>query len=369
MRVSLSLNHACNLACSYCYAGAKFDRAMPLDVARAGVELALAGGRGTPQISFFGGEPLMEFDRIQQVVSHARERAKQLARPVRFLVITNGLLLHGERLDWLMEQDFTVSVSLDGCREAHDACRRRVGGASSYDAVVANLGELLDRSPRGVKVIAVLHPDNVAWAAGSLVSLLDLGVRNLSMNLDYAADWDEPARDRFEAALQRLGDAYVQAWRDGRAFSLNLLDSRVNTGLDGAYKPSDRCDFGCEEVAVSPRGRLYPCDRLIGEDVRDDVVIGDVFGGVDPARRDVLLAAKNAVLPDCEDCALQPRCAHWCGCVNHAMTGQVGDVDGLLCWFEQRLIEQADRCANTLVAEKNPGFLQRFVAPRLRVLS
>ncbi len=368
MRVSLSLNHACNLACTYCYGGAKFDRAMPLDVAFAGVELAFGDGCGAPQISFFGGEPLMEFERIRQVVTRARERARELGQPIRFLVITNGLLLSGERLDWLLEQDFTVSVSLDGCREAHDACRRRAGGSSSYDVVVANLRQLLARSPRGNKVIAVLHPDNAAWAAKSLGSLLELGARNISLNLDYSADWDEVARGRFEVALAELGDAYVQAWQGDRAFSLNLLDSRIHTGLDGAYKPGDRCDFGCNEVAVSPRGRLYPCDRLIGEDAADDVVIGDVFEGIDPARRDALVAAKNAVLPDCAECALQPRCAHWCGCVNHAMTGSVGGVDGLFCWFEQRLIEQADRCARTLVEEKNPGFVQRFVAPRLRVL-
>jgi hypothetical protein len=106
----------------------------------------------------------------------------------------------------------------------------------------------------------------------------------------------------------------------------------------------------------------------VGEDTRDDVVIGDVFEGVDPVRRDALIAAKNAILPDCAECALQPRCVHWCGCVNRAMTGQVGDVHGLLCWFEQRLIGQADRCASTLFEEENDGFVRRFVAPRLKVL-
>ena len=368
MRVSLFLNHACNFACTYCYGGAKFDRPMPLNVAFAGVELALRGGCGPAQVSFFGGEPLMEFERIQQVVAHARERAREGGREVRFLVPTNGSLLSGERLDWLLEQRFTVAVSLDGCRKAHDACRRLTGGGSSYDVVARNLGELLARSPVGVKVIAVLHPANAHHGADSLGALLELGVRNISMNLDYEADWDEEAREAFEAALDALGDRYVQAWRDGHVFSLNLLDSRIGTSLDGAYAPSDRCDFGCHEVAVSPRGRLYPCDRLVGEDTRDDVVIGDVFSGIDPVRRDGLIAAKNAVPPDCADCVLQPRCMHWCGCVNHAMTGSVGEVDGLLCWFEQRVIEQADRCASTLFAERNPGLLQRFYAPRLKVL-
>ena len=228
MRVSLFLNHACNFACTYCYGGAKFDRPMPLNVAFAGVELALRGGCGPAQVSFFGGEPLMEFERIQQVVAHARERAREGGREVRFLVPTNGSLLSGERLDWLLEQRFTVAVSLDGCRKAHDACRRLTGGGSSYDVVARNLGELLARSPVGVKVIAVLHPANAHHGADSLGALLELGVRNISMNLDYEADWDEEAREAFEAALDALGDRYVQAWRDGHVFSLNLLALIVN---------------------------------------------------------------------------------------------------------------------------------------------
>jgi uncharacterized protein len=370
VRVSLFLNHACNCDCSYCYGGDKFDRAMPDDVARAGVEMAFSGGAhgGPAQVSFFGGEPLMEMARIRSIVDYAERRADELDREVRFLVITNGSLLRGETLDWLLEKRFTIAMSLDGCRGAHESGRPFVGGRSSYADVTANLATLLKRARVGVKVIAVLHPDNVDLAGESLTALLDLGVRNISMNLDYSADWTDDARGRAGVALRGLGDAYVAAWRARRHFSLNLFDRKIATHLDGGFAQSDRCDFGCEEVAVSPQGRLYPCDRLVAEDVRDDVVIGDVFGGIDVARRDALIASKNDVLDDCRECALAPRCMHWCGCVNHALTGEVGGVDGLLCWFEQRIVDEADRCAGLLFDEENPGFLARFYAPRLRVL-
>ncbi|MBM4356276.1 MAG: SPASM domain-containing protein, partial [Deltaproteobacteria bacterium] len=156
---------------------------------------------------------------------------------------------------------------------------------------------------------------------------------------------------------------YADTFRRGIRFKLNLLDSKIVTHLKGGFACSDRCDFGCQELAVSPSGKLYPCDRLIGMDNRDDVVIGTVEDGVDPVRRDALIRAKNAILAECAECEYVSRCMHWCGCVNYAMTGSVGGVSGLLCWFEQALIEQADRVAEALFAEKNPAFLERFYGP------
>lgn len=370
MRVSLFLTHACNLRCAYCYNGRKFGRAMSLDVARKGVELAFSG-RASPRVSFFGGEPLLEMDRIRAITAMALEEGQRRGVRPGFLVVTNGTLLTDPIFAFLQEHRFYLGISLDGCRQAHEANRPCATGESSYDGVVAAVRRAVAaRNGAGLRVIAVANPASIAWWPDSLGALLDLGVRNISMNLDYEGVWDEPARDRFLVALRALGDRYVGAYRaaDGEGqdarFRLNLLDSRILTRLKRGYTPRDRCDFGCEEVAVSPTGRLYPCDRLVGEDTRDDVVIGHVDTGIDAARRDALVAEKNGLQPDCAACALQPRCMHWCGCVNHAMTGRVGEVSGLLCWFEQRLIEEADRCASILFQEGNRAFVRRFYAPR-----
>ncbi len=371
MKVCLFLNHACNLACSYCYNGPKFQRSMPADVAEAGIRMALEDGREGPvQLSFFGGEPLLEMPRIRESVALAEDRAAALGRDLRFVVVTNATLLDDDVLDFLMEHRFYVGVSIDGSREAHDATRRFPGGGSSYDAVVAGIERLLARPERrGVKAIAVVDPANVDLLPDTFDALRALGLRTMSINLNYEADWDEAHRERFRRALRLLGDRYVGAYRAGERFAVNLLDSKVLTHLKGGYACADRCDFGCEEVAVAPSGNLYPCDRLVGDDTRADVVIGDVRTGVDPERRDALIAAKNRVFSDCADCAFVGRCMHWCGCVNHAMTGSVGEVDGLLCWFEQRLIEEADRCAATLYEENNEEFLRRFYEPRMRSLA
>ncbi len=371
MRVSLFLNHACNLRCTYCYNGAKFDRRMPLETALRGLDLVLAGGAGgrsSSRLSFFGGEPLLEMDLIRRTVDAAEERpAGAAGSDLRFSIVTNGTLLTSDVIDYLIAHWFYIGVSLDGCRAAHDATRPFPDGRPSYDLVADNLARLLQRPDGvGVKVVSVIDPANVAHLAESFDALVDLGARNLSLNVNYEADWTERDRERFEVALRQLGERYVASFRAGEPVSLNLLDSKIVTHLKGGYALTDRCDFGCEEVAVAPSGRLYPCDRLVGQDDRDDVVIGHVDTGVDRARRDALIAAKNLVLDDCQGCDLLHRCMHWCGCINHAMTGSVGEVAGLLCWFEQRLVEEADRIASVLHGERDELFLRRFYAPALR---
>jgi uncharacterized protein len=362
VQVVLFLDHACNLRCSYCYNGPKFARTMPLDVARRGVDMALSGPPSRRALlTFFGGEPLMHLPLMGEIVAYGREEAARRRRRLRTVVVTNGTLLDREASEFIAANDIYLGVSIDGCREAHDAARVHADGSSSYDGIVENLRAHLARAGGpGLRVIAVVTPANVAFLGRSFDALLDLGVRNVVMNIDYEADWDDEARGRFEDALGALGDRYVAAHRRGVPFTLKLIDDKIDTHVRGGYTCADRCDFGCEEVTVAPSGRLYPCERLVGQDDREDLVIGHVTTGIDPVRRDALLAAKNEVLEGCADCALLGRCMHWCGCVNHAMTGSVGEVSGLLCWFEQRVIEQADRCAGILHAEDNDGFRRRF---------
>lgn len=364
MRLTLFLDHQCDLRCTYCYNGAKFPAPMPAALARAAVDLVVDRYPPLTQVGFFGGEPLLRLPLVREVVAHVEERTSGAARRPELVCTTNATQLDEATAAWLKEHDVFLGVSVDGDPPAHDACRRRPDGAGSYEATAAGLRRALAAGIR-LKTMSVVDPANVTRLAASFDHLLDLGVRSLAFNLNYEAPWDEPARAAFEAALDALADRYVAAWRRGLAFRLTILDAKIVTHLKGGFSCADRCDFGGEELAVAPSGRLYPCDRLIGEDDRPDLVIGTVADGVDEPRRAALVARKDAVLAECAECDLLPRCMHWCGCVNHAMTGDVGEVAGLLCWFERTIVAAADRAAETLFAEGNPGFVQRFYRPVL----
>ena len=364
MNVSLYVTHACNLRCSYCFNGHGLRRSMKPAVAERALELLFEseGDRvDTRLLTFFGGEPLLELALMRRIVPLARSRAAAAGGDLRFHLVTNGTLLDERTVAFLAEERFRIAVSIDGGAAVHDACRRAASGEGSWGDAVAGI-RLLQRSAPELRLraFATIHPTTVSRLADSFEGLLDLGLWDLAFNLDMHAPWTEDARAAYRSALRALGDRYITSFRAGRRIALNLLDSKIVTHLTGRPFGTRRCNFGCEEVFVAASGRLYPCDRMVGQDDRVDRVIGDVWSGVDRERRDELVRAKNAAGDSCGDCEFKHRCVHWCGCVNDILTGWVGNVDGLWCWFEQRLIEEADRCASVLVAEENEAFLERF---------
>lgn len=359
MDITLFLNHACNLECTYCYNGRKFHRPMPREVMRAGVEMAFFGKDA--RISFFGGEPLLELDLMREAIALAREIEKRKGGkiPARFSMTTNGTLVTPEVLEMLRKERFHLVFSLDGCRESHELTRPFPGGRSSYDLIVENLKRAMVAIP-SVETITVIDPVNVHLLPRSFESLMELGVRNLNFSLNYEAEWSDAQLEQLRGALEELSGLYIKGYRDGIDFALDLFDSKVITHLKGGYACRDRCKFGKEEMCVAPSGLLYPCERLVGEDTRHDVTIGNVFDGPDLAK--VMEMGKRKDTPDleCEACKLNHRCMYWCGCVNYATTGDVGVTSGLLCRLEQMSIAAADRSAGILFKEENPMFISKF---------
>ena len=358
MDVCLFLNHACNLACTYCYNGRKFHRAMGEDVMRKGVDLAFHGNKA--RVSFFGGEPLLERGLMTKAVTYARKKERALKNiPLRFSITTNGTLVDVDILALMKREQFHLVFSLDGCREAHERTRPFAGGASSFDIIVENLERALAEIP-SVETISVIDPDNVDLLPDSFSFLMDLGVRNLNFSLNYEADWQDADLSRLKTALDQTAERYVHYYKEGTDFSLDLLDAKIVTHLKGGYACRDRCKFGHEELCVAPSGTLYPCERLVGEDTRMDVTIGDVRTGIDLGKVIALKKRKDRPDKDCEDCKLQNRCMFWCGCVNYATTGDVGKTSGLLCEMEQLCIAAADEAAGRLYREAAPLFIRKF---------
>jgi uncharacterized protein len=210
----------------------------------------------------------------------------------------------------------------------------------------------------------VIDPANVAHLAASFDYLLDLGVHHIYFAPNYSGNWDDAACDRLERSLRELADRYVARFRAGQDVRLDPLNGKIVTHLNRGHRSGDLCKFGEKELAVAPSGRIYPCDRLVGED-EGTVGIGDLETGIDEVKRDALVSRKNAPDAECAACPLQPRCTHWCGCANFETTGDVGRPSPALCWFQRCFIAEADRVANTLFEERNPVFMRRFYVPSL----
>jgi uncharacterized protein len=335
---------------------------MPADTARRANDAGFAQAGGTIlQLAFCGGEPTLALERMEEATGYAKAQAAHRGTRLYLSVTTNATLLDERRLRLLEAHAFQVQVSLDGCPAAQDACRRHADGRPSSEKVEANLRALIARGfqPR---VVSVIDPANVRWLGESFDYLLTQGARSLYFVPNYRGDWTPEACDSFEAALADLGQRYLRRFRGGEDVRLDPINGKIVTHLLVGTRKPETCAFGQNELAVSPSGRLYPCDRVVAEDDGAAMCLGDLDAGIDVARRDAILAARREIDTECAACELRLRCTHWCGCVNFESSGHPARVTPLICWFERCWIAEADRVANALFSERNPAFLRRFYA-------
>jgi len=357
MNLTLCLTHDCEMACSYCYAGRKRKHSMTVETAAQAISFASAQDSDTFQLGFFGGEPLLEWDLLQECLRITKE--KTAGRKLVLTVTTNGIGLTPKRLDWLYENNFYIGLSIDGNRTMHDITRRMRNGSSSYESVLRGLKTALIK-PQSVETITVVDPSNVIHTADSIAFLAELGVKRISLNPNFYTEWNTEAQANLEKAYEAAADFMIAAYRSGKPVIINVLDSKIITGLKEGYARSDRCKFGCGELAVAPSGRIYPCERLVGEDNDDSVCIGTVQTGFDEKKYKSLLAKRGNSDLECDSCKLKPRCMNWCGCINYTTTGAIDSAPGILCFHEKLSIRVADRVATILFKERNPHFIKKF---------
>jgi uncharacterized protein len=365
VNLALVLNHQCNLRCRYCYTGRKTDRPMSLDTARRAVDLGLEQAGDAPWVlSFFGGEPMLEIALMEAVAAYARDQAARRSGGVSFSISTNGTLLDDRRLRFLRDFAVHVQASVDGASDAQDRARPFADGTASAALVDRNVRRL---QAEGLlhQLVAVLTPETVPYLTESFAYLASLGVDEIYFAANYLGDWSDAACDRFEHELRRLADAYAEMFRAGRMRRVDPLYGKIVSHLVLGQQQPRRCGFGRKELAVAPSGNIYPCDRVVGEDTREELRLGHVASGLDEARVQALQERRATVDPECATCDLGARCSSWCGCAQLETTRQLGTVSPLFCWFERLFIAEADRLANMLYAEQNPTFLREFYRPAL----
>jgi uncharacterized protein len=368
MDVSLVLTHDCNLGCGYCYTGAKFRKRMPREIARKGLDLAFAPNRlgiapREVQLSYFGGEPTLEFELLLETAREAKARADAAGVKLVQTVTTNGTLLDAAKIRALYDLDAYVALSIDGTREAHDRNRPRMGGGSSFDAVERGLS-LLVEAGRSFETITVITPATAGLLGESVAWLFAKGVPRVSLNPCYEAAWDDDALARWEAGMRGAADAMAACMRAGRTVSISTFDNKILAALKGGLGEEDRCKLGDGFAAVSPEGHLYGCERLVGEDDHPELRIGHVDTGLDwrlvSCSRPDVGDDKHAINEECDTCTERFRCSASCACANRAETGSMQVAGGVQCWHEQTSARIADEMAEGLFAELNPVFLRWF---------
>ena len=368
MNVTLCLTHACNLRCTYCYAGRKEARRMTWEVARQAIDFALQQTLGevrtlglpaAAQLSYFGGEPLLEWDLLTRSFEYALARAHEQGLSLQPTLTTNLTLLDEDKAGWLKQNGFTVGLSIDGHAAMHNRLRRFANGRGSHAAALKGLMNWKASGAAG-EVILVVDPRTVEHLAPSVQWLIELGLAEISLNPNFYTHWSDDALEVWRQQSEAVGDLYIGRYRLNQPVKINVIDGKIKVRLTEGYASCDHCGFGNREIAVAASGAIYPCERVVGDDDGGALCIGDVFRGFDPARRTRILAERTNLESECRDCPLQDRCMNWCACINVATSGAINRVAGIVCHHEKMVIGVADRVGTTLFAERNPAFLARF---------
>ena len=345
----LHVAHTCNLNCSYCFASqGKYhgDRAvMSFEVGRQALDFLVAhsGARRNLEVDFFGGEPLMNFGVVKDLVAYARSIEKEKGKNFRFTLTTNGMLIDDDVIDFANRECSNVVLSLDGRREIHDRFRVDYAGNGSWEKIVPKFQKLV--AARGGKnyymrgTFTHANPDFLE----DIKVMLGLGFRELSMEPVVCAEGDPSALTEedlpvVERQYEQLAELMIAERKAGRPFTFYhyMIDL---TGGPCIYKRISGCGSGTEYMAVTPWGDLYPCHQFVGE---EKFRLGDIWHGVENTAVQEDFAACNVYArEECRSCWARLYCSGGCAANAYHATGSVRGVYAPGC----RLFRKRMECA------------------------
>ena len=345
----LHVAHTCNLNCSYCFASqGKYqgDRAvMSFEVGKRAFDFLIenSGTRRNLEVDFFGGEPLMNWDVVKQLVAYARSIEKQHNKNFRFTLTTNGLLIDDEVIDFLNKEMSNVVLSLDGRREVHDLFRKDYAGNGSYDKIVPKFKRLVDaRGGKDYYVRGTFTHNNVAFT-NDILHMADLGFTELSMEPVVCPPGDPYALT--EEDLPKLFEQYeilakemIKRKREGRGFTFYhyILDLKNGPCI---YKRITGCGSGTEYMAVTPWGELFPCHQFVGD---PKYSLGNIWDGVKNTEiQDEFRSCNAYSREECRNCWAKLYCSGGCAANSYHATGSINGVYGYGCELFKKRIECA----------------------------
>ncbi len=352
----LHVAHTCNLNCSYCFAAQgeyQGERAvMSFEVGKRALDFLIenSGTRRNLEVDFFGGEPLMNFDVVKQLVAYAREREKECGKNFRFTLTTNGVLIDDDVIEFSNREMHNVVLSLDGRKEVHDRFRVDYAGKGSWEKIVPKFQKFVEaRGNRGYYMRGTFTHANPDFLK-DIETMLELGFTELSMEPVVCAP-DAPSaltKEDLPIVLEQyeeLAELMLKRHRAGKPFTFYhyMIDLK---GGPCIYKRVSGCGSGTEYMAVTPWGDLYPCHQFVGE---EKFKLGDVFNGV--SNRDIqdeFSACNVYSRQECLDCWARLYCSGGCAANAYHATGSITGVYDYGCELFRKRME----CAIMLEAAK-----------------
>jgi len=345
----LHIAHDCNLACKYCFAeeGEYHGRRaiMSYEVGKKALDFLVAnsGNRTNLEVDFFGGEPLMNWEVVKQLVAYGRSLEEEHHKKFRFTITTNGVLLNDEILEFVNKEMGNVVLSIDGRKEVHDRMRPHRGGQGSYDEIVPKFKKVAEsRGQMNYYVRGTYTHYNTDFAK-DVLHLADLGFKQISVEPVVAPETEDYAireedLPQLLAQYDELAEELIRRRKEGRGFNFFHFMIDLEGGPCVAKRLSG-CGSGTEYLAVTPWGDLYPCHQFVGN---EDFLMGNVDEGV--LRTDIRDEFKQCNVyakEKCKDCFAKFYCSGGCAANSYNFTGNVNGSYDIGCELQRKRIECA----------------------------
>ena len=345
----LHIAHDCNLRCGYCFASTGgfggTRRLMSFDTGRRAIDFLLekSGDRENLEMDFFGGEPLMNFEVVKQLVGYARSKEAETGKKFRFTITTNGMLLDDDKIDFINREMSNVVLSIDGRREINDNIRKRIDGTGCYDKIVPLFRKLTDaRGDKEYYVRGTFTRYNLDFSE-DIFHLYECGFDQISV--EPVVSEPEAPYSLTEAQLSRIFEEYerlAQRIRESREkgewfnffhFMLDLDDGPC------AIKRLRGCGSGNEYVAITPEGDIYPCHQFVGV---NEFKMGNLYdGSFDEAMKAKFAAAHVYSKEKCRNCWAKFYCSGGCNANNQLYAGDILTPLEISCELERKRLECA----------------------------
>ena len=345
----LHIAHDCNLACRYCFAeeGEYHGRRalMSYEVGKKALDFLIAnsGSRHNLEVDFFGGEPLMNWQVVKDLVAYGREQEKLHNKRFRFTLTTNGVLLNDEVQEFANREMDNVVLSIDGRKEVHDRMRPFRNGKGSYDLVLPKFEKLAESRNQEKYYVRGTFTKNNKDFSNDVLHLADLGFKQISVEPVVGSDEEDyalQAEDLPEifAEYDKLAAEMVNRYHTDKDFNFFhfMLDL---TGGPCVAKRLSGCGSGTEYLAVTPWGDLYPCHQFVGE---EKYLMGNVDDGITrPDIREEFKECNVYSKEKCRNCFAKFYCSGGCAANSYKFHGSINDAYDVSCELERKRVECA----------------------------
>ncbi len=344
----LHVAHDCNLACQYCFAeeGEYHGRRalMSLEVGKKALDFLIAnsGSRVNLEVDFFGGEPLMNWEVVKELVRYGRSREEACNKKFRFTITTNGVLLNDEIMEFCNREMSNVVLSLDGRPEVNDRMRPFRNGRGSYDFIVPKFREFAKSRKGQYYVRGTFTRYNLDFAK-DVLHFADLGFDQMSIE-PVVSPAGEPYAIRKEdlpqilAEYDTLAAEYIKRKKEGRGFNFFHFMIDLSQGPCVAKRLSG-CGSGTEYLAVTPWGDFYPCHQFVGQ---EEFLLGNVDEGItNTAVRDEFKLCNVYAKEKCRNCFARFYCSGGCAANSYHFHGSITDAYDIGCEMQKKRIECA----------------------------